>query len=67
MTQDLFHETVPSPEGEPDLLEMENQEDGKLRSSKLTVSHHRVRNLGELLSHRKLVFYGTPILVLLEQ
>ena len=67
MIQQLFDTLVRDPDGEPNMMNLENNEGGRLRSDSLTVAHHRVRNLGELLSYRRFVDNGTPVSVHFER
>ena len=67
MIQQLFEKTVNTPINEPPLLQLTNIQGGKLTSDRLTVAHHRVRNLGELLSYRKFRDNGTPVSVHFER
>ena len=51
--QQTFEKIVRKPFREPHLKTLSNNLGGKLTNDQLIVAHHRVRNLGNLLSYRK--------------
>ena len=61
--QKTFYDHISNPPNEPPLLHLTNNFGGKLATDTLTVAHHRVRNIGELLSYRKFCADKIPVSV----